>query len=185
MEALAETLLGPRSDLDEDIGNEYYIELTLDVVTEIKVSSKSLTKSVQLKLKKLTTKIHFQLLSVFNKVRNFLRFKISKAYNLRLIIGIISLFIFQTDYTVLYEEPQRNSVVYYNPPIYHGFMMPLKMTNHRFSNFPSNERRTKYLFAKPFQNSSMMSKGSVKEGRVKSKKFYTRGKPLRLAPAPA
>ena len=57
MEALAETLLGPRSD--EDIGNEYYIELTLDVVTKIKVSSKSLTKSVQLKLKKLTTKIHF------------------------------------------------------------------------------------------------------------------------------
>ena len=46
MEALAETLLGPRSDFDEDIGNEYYIELTLDVVTEIKVSSKSLTKSV-------------------------------------------------------------------------------------------------------------------------------------------
>ena len=63
--------------------------------------------------------------------------------------------------------------------------MPLKMTNHRFSNFPSNERRTKYLFAKPSQNSSMMSKGSVKEGRVKSKKFYTKGKPLRLAPAPA
>ena len=46
MEALTETLLGPRSDLDENIGNEYYIELTLDVVTEIKVSSKSLTKSV-------------------------------------------------------------------------------------------------------------------------------------------
>ena len=46
MEALSETLLGPRSDLDGDIGNEYYIELTLDVVTEIKVSSRSLTKSV-------------------------------------------------------------------------------------------------------------------------------------------
>ena len=44
MEALAETLLGPRSDVD--IGNEYYIELTLDVVTEINVSSKSLTESV-------------------------------------------------------------------------------------------------------------------------------------------
>ena len=43
MEALGETLLGPRSDLDGDIGNEYYIELTLDVVTEIKVSSKGLT----------------------------------------------------------------------------------------------------------------------------------------------
>ena len=48
MEALAETLLGPRSDLGSilDIGNEYYIELTLDVVTEINVSSKSLTESV-------------------------------------------------------------------------------------------------------------------------------------------
>ena len=46
MEALGETLLGPRSDLDENIGNEYYNELTLDVVTEIQVSSKSLTKSV-------------------------------------------------------------------------------------------------------------------------------------------
>ena len=46
MEALGETLLGPRSDLYGDIGNEYYIELTLDVVTEIKVSSRSLTKSV-------------------------------------------------------------------------------------------------------------------------------------------
>ena len=44
MEALADTLLGPRSN--EDIGNEYYIELSLDVITEIKVSSKSLTKSV-------------------------------------------------------------------------------------------------------------------------------------------